>query len=381
MNDNLENTIKKEKTKRNFLKKTLSTIGSVVLAGYIGITAACSSSTSPPPPTEKETILTTTQVRQLFNGSNATGTVTYEDGLGQSVTKNIGEQANLGQIAKGTTKNYNITINANGDHQRITNTVKLGGTQTINTNVADSNDLNVTGLLAYVLFDGKNKSWTPRTIKAIFNPDTDGSRLPQEYINEIKRAMTNIQEWSKMYGTDAYITGLAFDENGNKIQDTTVPPEGEIWVFKESQFSGATNATYPSGGSKVTSSKIFINTSSASYLMTYDETFDAFIQGEQNIGGFSQLPKWIGFMMNRPRDSNNYVITTGNESQTDIDAYSSSIAGDGLTFFIKPYTPDINVNIGDNEQNPITRQAISGRNNKIYGKDNMPVKRYDKEKY
>jgi hypothetical protein len=199
----------------------------LVMTGLVLILGNCSSPVvpDPPDPEEKETILTTTQARQLFNGNYETGTVTYEDGLGQSVTKSIGEQANLGEIAEGTTKNYKLTINANGSHQRILNQVPLGGTQTINTNVANSLELDVTGLLAYVLFDGKNKSWTPRTVKAIFNPDTDGSRLTQDYIDEIKRAMIDIQKWSKLYGTELYITGLTFDENGTKLKDGTAPPE------------------------------------------------------------------------------------------------------------------------------------------------------------
>jgi hypothetical protein len=300
------------------------TYGILVLATcLILISVGCGSSpTTPPPPVVKEKILTTVQAKYLFSGGTASGTVTYE-GLGNTITKNLGEQAELGEITKDTTSPFTITINVNGALRRIFRQVNLGGTQTLSTDVAESTDLDVSNLLNYVLFDGKNKSWTPRTITAIFNPDPDGIRLPQGYVDEIKRAMTNIQSWSKKYGTDAYITSVTFDENGNKVYTGAAPPEGEVWVFKETKFSGATNGTWPSGGSKVTSSKIFINTSSASYLMTYDETFDAFIQGEQNIGGFSQLPKWFGFMMNRPRDTNNYVLAQDNESQDGIDAFST----------------------------------------------------------
>jgi hypothetical protein len=300
------------------------TYGILVLATcLILISVGCGSSpTTPPPPVVKEKILTTVQAKYLFSGGTASGTVTYE-GLGNTITKNLGEQAELGEIAKGTTSPFTITINVNGALRRIFRQVNLGGTQTLSTDVAGSADLDASNLINYVLFDGKNRSWTPRTITAIFNPDPDGIRLPQGYVDEIKRAMTNIQSWSKKYGTDAYITSVTFDENGNKVQGID-PPEGEIWIFKETQFSGAMNGTLPRAGNKVTSGWIFINTSSASYIQTYNETFDAFIQGEQNVlGGYTQIPNWIAFMMNRPRDTNNYVLATDNESQDGIDTFST----------------------------------------------------------
>jgi hypothetical protein len=90
-----------------------------------------------------------------------------------------------------------------------------------------------------------------------------------------------------------------------------------VWVFRESNFSGATNGTFPSGGAKVTSSGIFINQSSADSLMAYNETFDAFIQGEQNVG--EGKSEWWLFMMNRPRDTNSYVLSLEKETQVGVD--------------------------------------------------------------
>jgi hypothetical protein len=234
---------------------------------------------------------------------------------GQKYTGAIGEVITLPKTTM-QSESCDILIKASGALTREYTSVGITNND-ITTNLAETAKLNLALLLQEVMFGGINASWTPHSINVIFNPDSNGVRLPQGYIDQVVNAVNNIKTWS-----GGYITNVNFEYNGNKTVDSTVPPEGEFWVFKVNDFSGVANATYPSGGNKVTSNKEFINTSSAGWSSAYDETFDAFIQGEQNVG--EGRPEWWLFIMQRPRDTNSYVISLEKETQVGVDTLTTT---------------------------------------------------------
>jgi hypothetical protein len=245
---------------------------------------------------------------------NGTVEVTMKSS-GQKYTGAIGEVITLPKTTT-QSESCDILIKASGALPREYTAVGITNTD-ITTNLAETAKLNLAELLKEVMFGGKNACWTPHNINVIFNPDPDsGQRLDQGYIDYTVRAINNIKAWS-----GGYITSVAFDYNGNKSWDVA-PPDGETWVFRNTRISGVANYTKPEGGNKVTASGILINQASASWTSAYNETFDAFIQGEQNVGeGF---PEWWLFMMNRPRDTNSYVLSQEKETQVGIDTLTTT---------------------------------------------------------
>jgi len=280
-------------------------------------TTACKSSSSNPPATQYSHAISVSAT-YLFSGSQASGTVDVTmKSSGLKYTGAIGEVITL---PKTTTQSEPCDILINGDGALPREYTAVGITNTdLTTNVAETAKLDVTELLGYVMFGGRNAFWTPHTINVIFNPDPNGVRLAQNYVDQVVEAVNNIKAWS-----GGYITGVTFDFNGNKVY-AGAPPETEVWVFKQTQLSGVANGTFPSGGNKVTSSGIFINQSSSIPIDAYDKTFDAFVQGEQNgMSGFPSSPQWIQFMMNRPRDTNSYVLSQDMEAQVGVDTLTTT---------------------------------------------------------
>lgn len=282
-------------------------------------TTGCKSSSSNQPTLAQYSHALSVIATYLYSGTPESGTVEVTmNGSGQKFTGTIGETITLAKTTN-QSEPCDILIKADGALPREYTAVGVTNTD-LTTNVAETAKLDVTGLLANVMFGGRNAFWTPHVINVIFNPDPNGVRLPQDHVDEIVRAINNIKAWS-----GGYIQSVAFDNNGNKTVDATVPPDGELWVFKVSDSSGVANAPYPSEGNKVTSSKIFINQSSSLPAMTYNETFDAFIQSEQTaLGGYASIAQWFQFMMNRPRDTNSYVLSQGKETQVGIDTLTTT---------------------------------------------------------
>lgn len=349
--DNLEQKIKR----RSFLKKAVSTLGSIALAGWIGSGIGCRSpdGPEPPPPPQQYVHEAETHARILQNGNTATGTATYKNTrTSQVFTAQLGEHIKL-DTTTNKTENYDITITNNLLERRI-NQVPITNT-VINTNQVDLTSFNISDLIQYILFYNKNKSWEPRTIHVIANPDTDGSRLPQQYLDEIMRALTDVKSWSNKYSTDSYITSLTIDPKGNNVYDgvrNKAPPEGELWVYKVHDTQGVTNFEFPISGGKVTSSIIWVNTSSAMPIQCYLETWDALVQDNQNSWGatMNPWPQWWCFMLNRPRDSNDYEVTANYESQTGLDTYTTTLTRAQTT--ISTYSQDFT----NDSMNPLFRE-------------------------
>lgn len=173
----LENNIQKiEKEtpikRRSFLKKIGLTLGAIVLAATVGCSPT--KTTTPTQYTHQATV----NAQILQNGITASGTATF---VGVSTGKTY--KAALGQAAAldtttNQTEEYNITITGANTLERRINNVGITNT-TINTNILDLTNANISDLLNYVLFGGVNAGWSPTTINVVINPDSDGTTLPQ----------------------------------------------------------------------------------------------------------------------------------------------------------------------------------------------------------
>lgn len=247
----------------------------------------------PPPPTQMVKILTTVSATFVFRGLPVPGTVTFYGGTPSDITKPLGEEAYLGDIPVNTTKKIRIVINCASGFQRDFNDVPLGGTQKLTTTVIDLNEFNFLAFFTYFLencggYDnvGKqyrtNNIWNQPNITLYFNPDSStGSRLPQEYVQTTVDAVNEIKGYSK-----GFIQSVSVVTDGNKPDDDTVPPDGEIWVYRTSErvggyAMGIANKTYPVGGDVVKAAKLWYNIDFAYAVQGRREVMDAFIQGSQ----------------------------------------------------------------------------------------------------
>jgi hypothetical protein len=310
----------------NQAHKHCTPIGSIALALQLCLGAAIACKSPPPEPEKQYTHEAQTNALILQDGSTTTGPVRYiSKSTGKEYTASLGQHIELETTTK-ETELYTVVINADGALEREIKEVPITNT-TIDTNVARLAGLNIDNLLKYVLFDNKNKSWTPTTIHVISNPDTDGTRLPQSYLNEVIRALNDVKTWSKKYGTQEYITSVTLDTNGTNNYDeyrTVAPPEGMIYVYKVHDTTGVTNVSYPyPRGRKVSSAKIWVNTTSAAPINCYQETFDSLVQDNQNTWT-AGIEQWFCLMLNRPRDTNSYEIHSTYETQAGLDTYTTA---------------------------------------------------------
>lgn len=125
----------------------------------------------------------------------------------------------MGEIILGSSKNFDITINATGALQRIFRQVNLHGTQSLSTTVLDLANFNINGYVDYFLENTGNMNavYDQETITASFSPDpATGLRLDETYITETINALNEIKNWSK-----GFIKTINIIRDGNKIIDTT----------------------------------------------------------------------------------------------------------------------------------------------------------------
>jgi hypothetical protein len=281
---------------------------------------ACKGSTTPDPPdppTQYQHALTVNALT-LHTDSAVTGTVQVTmRSSGQIYTGSIGQKIALATTTK-QEEACDILITATGCLPRgFTEVAVKDSTLTTNLVAMSAMDWD---FFFYIVTDGKNRSWVPRKFEVYFNPDPlTGLRLDPGYVNAIEQALLYIQQNSK-----GWIQSVNFYELGNKPLDPSVPPEGEIWIHRRSDVPGIGNITYPAPSDvKVLSSRIFVNQDDIPAALPA-ETYDALFAGEQQMGNNpSQIGPFYMMMLNRPRDTNSYVISTQKETQKGVDSQTT----------------------------------------------------------
>lgn len=297
-----------------------------------GMTGCAGPTTPEPPPPNKVKVYATLNAKDCFTGVTIpAGQVSYQPPTGSAVVKNLGEQAYLGEINPNTTMNVDITITVGGYLKRVFNDVALSGTKTMDTTLLDLNGFNLEGYTSYFLNDLGNASmgwingvWDQPSFTGYFNPDKlTELRLSPEYIQATMDAVNEIALYSK-----GFINSVSFIETGNKPDDTTVPPDKDGWIFRDSEASGVHNLSYPLNGTTVKSLKLWYNMSSSIPERVRAEVMDAFIQGNQNIFQEEYVAKYFEFSLkHRPKGTAySYKIFLDREEQTGFDGIIASQA-------------------------------------------------------
>lgn len=335
MNDNLENkTIKEEKTRRNFLKKTLSTIGGVVLAGYIGITAACSAGgpTPPPPPTEYSHAITIKNPVYMQDGFPAAGNFTVTMS-GTDYPGNFDQKLSLPK-SRNKIELCKVVLNTTG-LQRTYRTGEITDNTQLAPNVIRL-PFPIESYLANISPTGQNRGVAVRDLNITFNPDPfTGLRLDEIFKQGVKIAIydpnnpgqtEDFKHWSWVPNwpiNDQYFLRNITYSDGNHVIDPTTPPNGDFWAFRRSDVSGTTHSTFSTNGLDIVAIKLYINQDSADGVMTTNETQIAFMHGTPGIAGHPDLADWSRLMSNRP-NTPDWTIGPNGEFQDGFDARSTS---------------------------------------------------------
>ncbi len=300
----------------------------VITISLVTLLPSCKGTTTPdPPPVEKVKILTTVTATYVFNGSPATGTVTFQPASGTVVSGTLGVQTDLGEIAKDTSKNFTITIEAGGALKRVFKVVALRGTQSLSTTVLELAGFDLEGYTSYFLNDLGNAGtgwingiWDQPNITVYFNPDPlTGLRLTQDFITATENAVNEIKGYSH-----GFIQSVTNAGDGDKPIGVS-PPDGECWVYRWTEANGVHNISYPTNSPVVKSLKLLYNLSSSTPSQIRKEVMDAFIQGNQNVFLDDYLAKWFEFSLYwRPKgNANSYRIFLDHEEQVGIDSLST----------------------------------------------------------
>lgn len=337
---------------RHSLPLSVATLAAIIM---LILLPACKGTTTPDPPDPPATKYQhslTVQAITLHTDSAVTGTVqvtmrskagTYTGAIGEKIT-----------LATTTTQeeSCDILISATDCLPREFTEVGVKDS-TLSTNVVKLSDVDW-DYVWYIMPDGVNRSWVPRKFEVYFNPDRlTGLRLDESNIGGVKNALLYVQENSK-----GYIQTVTFHEDGTKPEDPTVPPDGDIWVYRVSDMSGVANATYPNSYAKVLASKILLNVDNSYGSVSYMETFDALFGAGQEFGSGDHIGPFFMLMLNRPRDTNNYVITSQKETQKGIDSQTTFTSAASLIRTDALATSDL---AGASSPLPTTQQAVPSR--------------------
>jgi hypothetical protein len=336
-------------------------LSTALLAGYIGMFAACQSSTDPPPPpppTKYKHSLKVEAGKTLHYGQPVTGgtfRVTMEN-TGTVYPPITSDAATLGttlNLAETTTQQEPCTIIMypkvmfdNDCQTREYRTIPVTNNTLRAENVIFKADVDWTYLLNDVLTKkdnmgrNLNTSWEPRILNASSNPDqSTGLRLDLIYIEGlnygpplgikgIKPALLDFQEWGKRYvGTpfeEVYITSVINFVDANN-PPAAIPSDGDFQAFRTTETSGVSNISYPLTEVKVLSSKELVNQSSADPFDAYKEAIKALMANNMTAADYTRFKTCVPVLMWRPRDSNEYWITLEKESQKGVDNLSTTI--------------------------------------------------------
>jgi hypothetical protein len=255
--------------------------------------------------------------KDLVNISSAISAHEYPNGIGLQGNSeyagfgstSFGQRMELGKIEKGTSKAVTANLTASG-YLPSTLLLTLDGDYIFNVDMLRNGEFNIQDFINYFR-RGDNPRWDVDKMKLIYNPNrTTGDRLSSDYTSVINNSAYEMQSDSGNFFT------VSVDENGNKPDDTTVPPDGEIWVYHVTDLNGISNATYPIGGDKVKSAKIFINPNDVPAIAGWHEFKDACYQEEQNRNvdetSNETLRTWYKFTFKREAGGG-YSLTTTRE--------------------------------------------------------------------
>lgn len=271
---------------------------------------------------EKEMLRVTLNASYIVFGQagiqqNATGTVNFKRTDGTvNKTANIGQQIDLIEVNKGTSKSFNITVTGDRALKRIYKNVILSGTSEINgvTLLKDPVGFGIDEFVNEFLDQcaNQNKTWQPSTLTCYIDPS-----FPIDYKTEIENAINEVAGYS-----NGAIAAPSFVYEA-KSDDDTEPQGAEIWTCDSTRFSGITN--YSFGDDIVTASKMWINRDSTAPRRIRNEVFDMFIKNNQNIF-INQYIAWhFEFALkHRPKgNQNSYKIYTDREEQ---DGFDNSVS-------------------------------------------------------
>lgn len=299
----------------------------VIIVILCGIVACKKTPTVPEVPDivviEKEMLTVTLNASYIVFGQagvqqNATGTVNYkstslEDSTDKTV--NIGELVELGEVDKGSSKSFNITVMGDNALKRIYNKVSLSGTTVISgvTLLQDPQGFGIDDFVNDFLDQCSNRIrvWVPNTLTCYIDPN-----LPPDYITAQESVIREVVGFSQ--GT---ISAPVFFYERKPVE-TGIPADGEIWVAAWTELNGVTNANWPQGGYVVMSTRLTYNLNSSSAIRIRNETFDSFIKNNQNIFINKYIAKHFEFALkHRPKgNQNDYHIYTDREEQEGFDS-------------------------------------------------------------
>jgi len=276
-------------SRRDFLKY----MGATAASAYL---AACNPEPPEPPQPNYIKLISSGNATETLSNSPMTGTMrfigsAYDLGVNNKpylknfdVEMPFGEQAYLGMMPEGQSAYYEMDFMANDALKRIFKQVAMSGTNDYQTDVLKLSGFNYDGMRQYMTGYGTvpeyvtNKRWNVDHLDVSFNPNrTTGETLPQDYIDQVKSVIL------KMFSNSGgFIKSYSFS-NENKPEDSTVPPDGQIWVFCSSDLNGTGGIDYPISGDQVKSAKLMANPINSHPLQFGNETYNIFLQGVNDI--------------------------------------------------------------------------------------------------
>lgn len=227
------------------------------------------------------------------------------------VTVPFGTQASLGMMPQGSTASFEMDYVSAPAESRFFKTVTLSGTQDFQTDMIELANFNYDGMRQYMTGYGAvpeyvlNKRWNVDHVDASFNPDrTTGERLTKDYVDSVKSVILKMTA-----NSGGFIKNYSFSD-ANNPDDTTIPPDGQIWTYNVSDISGTSTAEYPTNGDQMKSGKQFINPRSTTPATVFGETYNLFLQGvnDMNIvpNSINYVDGWYKALFKRGIDTKFY---------------------------------------------------------------------------
>lgn len=336
-------------SRRDFLKY----MGATAASAYL---AACTPEPPEPPQPNYIKVISSGGAVETLSNSPLSGNVRF---LGSAydldsnnkpyqksfdVEAPFGVQAYLGMMPEGSSATYQMEFTANDALKRIFKSVAMQGTNDFQTDLLKLSGLNYPGMRQYMTGYGTvpeyvtNKRWNVDKVDVLFNPNSQtGERLSQDYIDQVKNVIL------KMFSNSGgFIKSYSFND-GNKPEDPTVPPDGQIWVFYTSYINGVGGIDYPTSGDQVKSAKLLINQGSTTPLTVYWEGYNLFLQGVNDIvvtpNAVNFVDTWYRALFKRPIST---MFYGDREEQSSFSGSTNLLARD-IVRLTQDRTPDMDI--------------------------------------